>query len=115
MGTILSAIMWIVIMTMVMVVTADWNFRMSHAKMAPPLIPVGLEAVGAFAFHPFPVGERFSIGEIAVETLAVSHPGGAIAYKLTGEGRALVFIREAAAIYKRHWKEVLRIIAGGGM
>ena len=60
--------------------------------MAPPLIPVGLEAVGAFAFHPFPAGQRFSIGEITVETLAVSHPGGAIAYKLTGEGRALVFI-----------------------
>ena len=60
--------------------------------MAPPLIPMGLEAVGAFAFHSFPAGERFSVGEIGVETLAVNHPGGSIAYKLIGEGKALAFI-----------------------
>ena len=60
--------------------------------MAPPLIPVGLEAVGAFAFHPFPAGTGFSVGQIIVESLAVPHPGGSIAYKLTGRGRALAFI-----------------------
>ena len=60
--------------------------------MAPPLIPVGLEAVGAFAFHPFPAGTGFSVGQIIVESLAVPHPGGSIAYKLTGGGRALAFI-----------------------
>ena len=54
--------------------------------------PCGLEAIGSFDFHPFPPGKSFSVGEIGVETLAVNHPGGSIAYKLTGEGKALVFI-----------------------
>ena len=60
--------------------------------MAPPLIPVGLEAIGDFAFHPFLAGTGFSVGDIAVDTLAVNHPGGSIAYKLTAEGKALAFI-----------------------
>ena len=52
--------------------------------MAPPLIPVGLEAIGGFDFHPFAPGKSFSVGDVSVETLAVNHPGGSIAYKLTG-------------------------------
>ena len=60
--------------------------------MAPPLIPVGLEAIGGFDFHPFAPGKSFSVGDVSVETLAVNHPGGSIAYKLKGEGKALAFI-----------------------
>ena len=57
---------------------------------APPFWPVKLREMGAEP-EILPVPEHFCIGEVRVETMAGSHPGGSIVYKLRYAGRTLVY------------------------
>ncbi len=58
--------------------------------MSPPLWPVSPDAFGAAVeFHASPA--RFTVGDVTVETLTVPHPGRCVAYKLTRQGRSLVY------------------------
>ena len=57
---------------------------------APPFWPVTLDKLGA-DLHILPVTESFRIGEVQVETMPGSHPGGSVVYKLSYKGRSIVY------------------------
>ncbi len=58
--------------------------------MAPPLWPIGPDSFRAdVSFHDLP--RHFAIGDVQVETMEGRHPGGASIYKLSHEGKSLVY------------------------
>ena len=57
---------------------------------APPFWPVMLDQLGA-DLHILPVTEHFHIGEVEVETMPGSHPGGSVIYKLSYRGKSIVY------------------------
>lgn len=64
-----------------------------RAQMSRPNFPVGMEVMGAkikfLTVHP---GDAFAIGPVKVETAALNHPGGAIGYRLSRNGRVVVYL-----------------------
>lgn len=67
-----------------------------EALMAPPLWPIRTDAVAAsLAFHDVP--PAFSVGDVDISTLAVSHPGGCTAYRLTRGAVSLVYATDFEA------------------
>ncbi|MBW2731293.1 MAG: MBL fold metallo-hydrolase [Deltaproteobacteria bacterium] len=61
-------------------------------QMSGPTFPVGMEIFNAaLEMSPLQAGMRFSIGRVQVETCALNHPGGSIAYRLSAAGKSLVY------------------------
>ncbi|MCA9669093.1 MAG: MBL fold metallo-hydrolase [Myxococcales bacterium] len=61
-------------------------------QMSGPTFPVSLEVMGArLSFEPIRPGATLRIGAITVRTAPLSHPGGAIGYRLEHAGRAVVY------------------------
>jgi phosphoribosyl 1,2-cyclic phosphodiesterase len=69
--------------------------RALAAQMSMPSFPVGMDAFGAtIEFIEIEPGDRFSIGEVEVETAALCHPGGAIGYRLAWGTRSVVHLSD---------------------
>ncbi len=61
-----------------------------EALMAPPLWPIRTNGIRAdVQFHDVPAA--FTVGDVHIETLDISHPGGCTAYKLTSGRTSLVY------------------------
>lgn len=61
-----------------------------RALFSPPLWPVGPEALpSAPVFHP--LEPELRLGALSVEHMAGAHPGGVSVFRLTGDGRCVVF------------------------
>ena len=64
-----------------------------HALMSPPLWPVSPQQLGAtVTFHP--VEPSFDLGAIHVDTLEGIHPGGVTLFRLTGDGKTVVYMTD---------------------
>ncbi len=58
--------------------------------MSPPLWPISTSALKArVELHDIP--PEFRVGNVKIETLEVSHPGGCTAFRLSSDGESLVF------------------------
>ena len=61
-----------------------------RSLISPPLWPVGPEALPAeFAFHSLPA--TLTIGPLTVDSMEGAHPGGVSLFRVTGDGRRIVF------------------------
>jgi phosphoribosyl 1,2-cyclic phosphodiesterase len=62
---------------------------------APPFFPVSFDAFAArFVFSGVRAGSCFRLAGVDIETCALPHPGGAIAYKFQQAGRSLAIITD---------------------
>jgi len=60
-------------------------------QMSSPTFPVGLEALQArLTFQEISAGDAFDVGSVRVQTTALNHPGGAVAYRLEHQGHVVV-------------------------
>lgn len=68
------------------------------ALVGPPFWPLSLRDFPAcLVFHEIQVGESFGLDGLEVSTMAGNHPGGSILYRLSGEGKALVYALDCEA------------------
>ena len=58
--------------------------------MTPPLWPVGLDAFAA-EISCNDTDDKFRIGEVEIDTLENGHPGGCSAFRVSAEGKTIVF------------------------
>jgi phosphoribosyl 1,2-cyclic phosphodiesterase len=64
-----------------------------QAQMSRPNFPVGMEVMGAkIKFLTVYPGDAFAVGSVKVETAALNHPGGAIGYRLSRNGRTVAYL-----------------------
>jgi phosphoribosyl 1,2-cyclic phosphodiesterase len=62
-----------------------------NSQMTYPSFPVGLDSLPAnVTFHNFEPGESLKFGDVQVDTCALNHPGGAVAYRVNHRGRSFV-------------------------
>lgn len=62
-----------------------------EALLSPPLWPVGLTAfAAALSFYDI-LSSSFFIGEVRVDTMSGSHPGGCTMFRLTYKGKSIVY------------------------
>ncbi|MFT4626214.1 MAG: phosphoribosyl 1,2-cyclic phosphodiesterase [Myxococcota bacterium] len=62
------------------------------AQMRPPAFPVGLDAFAAqMSFHDVVPSVEFDVGPFRVRAVAVDHPDGVLAYRISAGGRVVVF------------------------
>lgn len=60
-------------------------------QMAPAMFPIALGDMGAqIAFNTFPP-EGVQLGALHIQALAVPHPGGSLAFRISAEGRSVVY------------------------
>ena len=60
--------------------------------IAPPFWPLKIgEYPASVKFHELAASEKFSIGEVDVETIEGRHPGGSTIYRLTYHGKSIVY------------------------
>lgn len=64
-----------------------------HALMSPPLWPVSPEQLGA-AVTFLPTESSFNLGTIHVDTLEGIHPGGVTLFRLTGDGKTVIYMTD---------------------
>lgn len=64
--------------------------------LTPPFWPVGFETFCAeIRWHNIDYGDTFKIGsDVVTETFMLNHPNGSIGYKLTAEGKTLVYAQD---------------------
>ncbi len=61
-------------------------------QMNYPNFPVSLEEMGSqMVFHHLHEGEPLSLGEVQVTSATLDHPGGVYAYRISFQGRSLVY------------------------
>ncbi len=61
-------------------------------QMSGPTFPVGMDALQArIDYHVIEPGEAFNVGDVQVQTTALHHPGGAVAYRLDHSGCSVVY------------------------
>jgi len=66
-----------------------WAF--DRQQSAPTMFPIPLSGMAAdISFHTFPA-EGLRVGGVQIDTLALPHPGGCQAFRLTAGGRSLVY------------------------
>jgi phosphoribosyl 1,2-cyclic phosphodiesterase len=64
-----------------------------QSLMSPPLWPVSPQQLGAtVTFHP--TEPSFDLGAIHVDTLEGIHPGGVTLFRLTGDGKTVVYMTD---------------------
>lgn len=74
--------------------------RALSAAFSPPLFPLSLpDMCAAIAVHDFRQGEPLALphtgdAPLEIETAALDHPGGASAYRLTHQGKSLVYVSD---------------------
>jgi len=70
------------------------NSQQARAEMdqlfAPPFWPVMLDKLGS-DLQILPLPERMQIGAVQVETMQGSHPGGSVVFKLSYQGKSIVY------------------------
>lgn len=63
--------------------------------MSPPIFPVSVGILKKCSFHSFSPPEQPAIGgDITVETMMLNHPGGAVAYRISSEGRSFCTVTD---------------------
>ena len=63
--------------------------------MSPPIFPVSVGILKACSFNQFRPGERLSIGpDAAIDTMLLNHPGGAVGYKISANGRSFCTVTD---------------------
>jgi len=61
-------------------------------QMSRPSFPVGLDVLGArITYEETAPGAQLAVGAVTVQTTLLDHPGGAIGYRLAGNGCAVVY------------------------
>ena len=64
---------------------------LNFQQTAPQLFPIGLDKMGAeISFHNFPK-RGIQVGNIEIKALTLPHPGGSLAFRLTAEGKSIVY------------------------
>lgn len=64
-------------------------------QMLHPNFPVPLQIMGAdLKFHDIDVGEAIQIGDALVENALLNHPGEAVGYRVSSQGRAVAYITD---------------------
>ncbi|HSJ62393.1 MAG TPA: MBL fold metallo-hydrolase [Gemmatimonadaceae bacterium] len=66
--------------------------RTLRTLMSPAVFPVPLESAGAEVEFRTPPFDEVAIGGAAVRALPVHHPGGAVGYRISGGGTAIVYV-----------------------
>lgn len=62
------------------------------SQMSRPTFPVSMEVFAArLRFETIEPGDRFELGDLEVATAPLHHPGGAIGYRLSCQGRSVVY------------------------
>ncbi|UQZ89019.1 hypothetical protein C4J81_07330 [Deltaproteobacteria bacterium Smac51] len=60
-------------------------------QMAPSMFPIALGDMGSkISFNTFPA-EGLTIGGLTIQAMPVPHPGGSLAFRITAEGRSMVY------------------------
>jgi len=64
-------------------------------QMLHPNFPVPLQIMGAdLKFHDLEVGEAVQLGDALVENALLNHPGEAVGYRVSSQGRAIAYITD---------------------
>lgn len=75
---------------------ADLEERLRHVMRAPSFFPVDLDYMGASRnFVTLDPSKPHDIAGVHVELLALNHPGGSYAYKITHGGKTFIFATDA--------------------
>lgn len=62
-------------------------------QMSSPTFPVGMDVMGAdITFMTVKAGDRFEIEGVEVRTAELNHPGGSIGYRLSCNGKGVVYL-----------------------
>ena len=82
--------------------------------MAAPFFPVPLDGMqAAWSFHDFRAGEVLRPHEgIALHTLPLNHPGGATAYRIEFDGRAVAIVTDTEHVRGRPDQSIIEFISG---
>jgi len=69
----------------------DTTQSVLKSQMTYPSFPVGLDSLPAnIQFHNFEPGQTLEFGDVKIETCALNHPGGAVAYRVNHRGHSFV-------------------------
>ena len=81
--------------------------------MQPPFFPVPLDIMHAcIAFHDFMPGERIDLGGgVIVQTAALNHPGGSVAYRIDFAGRSACYVTDTEHVPGDPDRAILELIA----
>lgn len=72
--------------------------RCLETLIGPPFWPLGLSEFSArLKFHELRPGDCFDLGGLAVSTMAGSHPGNSIMYRLEADGKCLTYTLDCEA------------------
>jgi phosphoribosyl 1,2-cyclic phosphodiesterase len=81
-------------------------------QMSPMTFPLPLRSLGAkVTFDQYPVGASFEVdGGVVVRTAPLRHPGGATAYRLEKDGRAVCYVTDTEHDPEKFDPEVMALV-----
>jgi phosphoribosyl 1,2-cyclic phosphodiesterase len=81
-----------------------------HDQMLHPNFPVPLQIMQAeLKFYEIEVEEKLKIGEVVLETAKLNHPGEAIGYRVSWQGRSAAYITDTEHFPDRLDENVLKL------
>lgn len=69
--------------------------RIIRDQMRPPYFPISMDAMPATLRFVYLQGENVRIGDAEVRWKRMNHPGGAFAYKITENGKSVIFATDS--------------------
>ncbi|XGV88633.1 MAG: MBL fold metallo-hydrolase [Limnothrix sp. BL-A-16] len=79
-------------------------------QMLHPNFPVPLQVMGAdLAFYDMQVGDTISIDDLHVENASLNHPGEAVGYRITWQGRVVAYVTDTEHFSDRLDENVLHL------
>jgi phosphoribosyl 1,2-cyclic phosphodiesterase len=81
-----------------------------HDQMLHPNFPVPLQIMQAnLNFYDLEIGETLKIGELAIETASLNHPGEAVGYRVNWQGLSAAYITDTEHFCDRLDENVLKL------
>jgi phosphoribosyl 1,2-cyclic phosphodiesterase len=81
-----------------------------HDQMLHPNFPVPLQIMQAdLKFYEIEVEEKLKIGEVVLETAKLNHPGEAIGYRVSWQGRSAAYVTDTEHFPDRLDENVLKL------
>jgi phosphoribosyl 1,2-cyclic phosphodiesterase len=79
-----------------------------HDQMLHPNFPVPLQVMGAdLQFHNLAVGQELRIGDVRIDSASLNHPGDAVGYRVTWQGRSIAYVTDTEHFADRLDENVL--------
>ncbi|MFG3819162.1 MBL fold metallo-hydrolase [Limnothrix redekei] len=79
-------------------------------QMLHPNFPVPLQVMGAdLAFYDMQVGDTIAIDDLHVENASLNHPGEAVGYRITWQGRVVAYVTDTEHFSDRLDENVLHL------